>query len=52
VVVEGNMEVTLSIKIQNIYVVGIGNKILTWDNGQQRNWISLGWCYLCKKDNQ
>jgi hypothetical protein len=28
------------------------NKVLMWDNGQKRNWIGLGWCYLCKQASE
>lgn len=32
-------------------MAGIGNKILTWDSGEQINLIGPSWYSLCKKDS-
>jgi hypothetical protein len=45
------MEVGYPTKNKAIFVVGnVKNKILTWENLQQRGWVGPGRCQLCKKD--
>jgi hypothetical protein len=38
------------LKIIILLWISLANKILTWDNGQKRNWIGPGWCCMCKND--
>jgi hypothetical protein len=32
-------------KIRIFIWLVLANKVLTWDNGQKRNWSGPGWCY-------
>jgi hypothetical protein len=40
------------LKINIFLWMALANKILTWDNGQKRGWNGLGWCCLCKSENE
>jgi hypothetical protein len=42
----------IQLKIKLFIWLAAENKILTWDNLQQRGWEGPGWCQLCKKDSE
>ena len=49
---KNNWKLNFPLKTKTFLWLALSNKILTWDNGQKRNWHGPPRCILCKNNEE